>query len=96
MDIAPGNTEFMHRTISVDYVICVQGELELVLDSGETRVVRAGDIVIQRATMHSWRNPGKEWARVIASMMPATGAVGGGKVLDEDLAAFSADRVSSS
>ncbi|KAH1840907.1 hypothetical protein C8Q69DRAFT_251481 [Paecilomyces variotii] len=46
----------MHRTESLDYGVVIDGTTELVLDSGETRVLRKGDVFIQRGTAHSWRN----------------------------------------
>ena len=46
----------MHRTISLDYNVVIEGEIEVTLDSGEVRRLKAGDIIVQRGTMHSWRN----------------------------------------
>lgn len=46
----------MHRAISIDYGIVVDGVFELILDSGEKRVMRQGDVSIQRATAHKWKN----------------------------------------
>lgn len=42
--------------MSVDYGVVIEGEFELTLDSGETRIMRQGDVSVQRATAHSWRN----------------------------------------
>ena len=47
----------LHRTVSLDYGIMLEGEMEAILDSGETRLLRRGDIVVQRGTCHAWRNP---------------------------------------
>lgn len=66
VDFAPDYTCMMHRTQSVDYGIVVEGQIESVLDSGETQLMERGDVMVQRATMHAWRNPSKtEWARMI-------------------------------
>lgn len=46
----------MHRTQTLDYAIILSGEVELLLDSGEKRICKAGDCVVQRATMHAWKN----------------------------------------
>ena len=46
-----------HRTRTIDYVMIVSGELELVLDEGRT-TVGPGDIVVQRNTNHAWYNHG--------------------------------------
>ncbi len=57
VDLAPGSVSPMHRTSTIDYIIILSGELELELDDGVTRLVGAGDIVVQRGTIHRWRNP---------------------------------------
>lgn len=49
----------MHTTSTLDYVFIVDGALELGLESGETRVVKKGDSVVQRGTTHWWRNVSK-------------------------------------
>lgn len=33
-DLSPGGKSYMHRTVSIDYSICVQGELDHELDGG--------------------------------------------------------------
>ena len=48
----------MHRTVSLDYGVVLEGEVELVLDSGETRLMKRGDVSVQRGTNHAWRNMG--------------------------------------
>lgn len=79
-DFAPGYTSAMHRTVSVNYNFLIEGELEIVLDSGETRLLRPGDILVQRAVCHAWRNPSAtRWARLAAVSFPATGGPGGGE-----------------
>lgn len=66
VDMAPGMTSPMHRTVSLDYGIVIEGEIELVLDSGETRKMLPGDICVQRGTMHAWRNLSEtKWARML-------------------------------
>lgn len=44
-----------HRTATIDYIMMISGEVELVLDEGKT-TVRAGDLVVQRNTNHAWHN----------------------------------------
>jgi len=46
---------WFHKTPSLDYAIVLEGEIYAMLDSGET-LMRAGDVLIQRATSHSWSN----------------------------------------
>ena len=65
----PPDTESspMHRTVSLDIVILLVGEVELTLSNNETRTIKPGDMVIQRSTLHKWRNPSKtQWARMVA------------------------------
>ncbi|OAP65746.1 hypothetical protein AYL99_01718 [Fonsecaea erecta] len=57
VDMGPGATSPMHRTVSIDYGVVLEGEVELELDSGEKRRLTRGDIFVQRGTMHMWRNP---------------------------------------
>lgn len=46
----------IHDTPTLDYVIVIDGEVWLELDSGEQTCLRAGDVVIQQGTAHAWRN----------------------------------------
>ena len=45
----------MHITSTVDYLIVLKGEIYAVMDKGET-LLKAGDIMVQRGTNHSWHN----------------------------------------
>jgi quercetin dioxygenase-like cupin family protein len=56
VDFLPGCPASMHRTTSVDYGVVLEGQLELTLDSGEQRIMNRGDVCVQRATNHAWRN----------------------------------------
>jgi mannose-6-phosphate isomerase-like protein (cupin superfamily) len=44
-----------HQTHTVDYAICLEGEVYAMLDEGET-LMKAGDVLIQRGTHHAWSN----------------------------------------
>lgn len=57
VDMLPGGASPMHRTNSIDYGIVLSGEVELELDDGAATTARSGDIIVQRGTMHLWRNP---------------------------------------
>jgi quercetin dioxygenase-like cupin family protein len=54
--LAPGTRSPMHRTESLDYGICLEGECDMELDGGDVVTVRAGDVIIQRGTNHLWHN----------------------------------------
>jgi mannose-6-phosphate isomerase-like protein (cupin superfamily) len=43
----------MHRTSTVDYIIVLKGEIYAVMETGE-KLLKAGDVLIQRGTNHSW------------------------------------------
>ena len=62
-EFPPGVVSPMHRTQSVDYGIVLSGEMVLVLDDSE-RVLRAGDVVVQRGTDHRWENRSDQTARM--------------------------------
>ena len=53
----------MHKTDTVDYAICLEGEIWSVMDEGET-LMRAGDVLIQRGTNHAWANRSQKTARI--------------------------------
>lgn len=86
VDFAPGNPGLMHRTQSLDYGIVLEGEIEMLLDSGDTRTLKRGDIAVQRATMHAWRNPSQtEWTRMVFVLQDSQPLVVGGNQLEENL-----------
>ncbi|KAF5859004.1 hypothetical protein ETB97_003495 [Aspergillus alliaceus] len=69
LDMPPGSESPMHRTVSVDIVILLKGELELTLSNNDTRIIKPGDMVLQRSTLHKWRNTSDtEWVRIFAVM----------------------------
>lgn len=87
VDFAPGYACMMHRTVSVDYGIVLEGRVVSELDSGQTVTLGRGDVMVQRATMHAWRNPSTtKWSRMVFCLQdcepPRTKD---GQVLKEDL-----------
>ena len=56
VDMLPGGDSPMHRTNSIDYGIVLSGEVELELDDGAIETCGPGDIIVQRGTIHLWRN----------------------------------------
>ena len=48
-----------HTTATIDYGFILKGQIELLLDDG-SHFLSAGDVVVQRATRHAWRNPGPD------------------------------------
>lgn len=57
VDMLPGGVSPFHRSSSIDYGIVLAGAVELELDDGAVTTARAGDIIVQRGTIHLWRNP---------------------------------------
>jgi len=85
VDMPPGALSPMHRTVSLDYGVVLKGEIELILDSGEKRLMRQGDLSVQRGTMHAWRNTSStEWARMLYILIEAKPLNFEGKALGED------------
>jgi hypothetical protein len=86
VDYCPGNGGMMHRTHSLDYGIVLQGNVIMELDDGINVLLRPGDVAVQRATMHSWRNASEtEWARMLFVLQDCQPIVLDGKRIKEDL-----------
>jgi quercetin dioxygenase-like cupin family protein len=81
VEFAPGGYKFMHRTETVDYAICLKGECDLELDDGKTVHMKAGDICVQRGTMHAWVPTGSEPAVFAFVLIDAHPVEAGGKKL---------------
>lgn len=61
----------MHKTQTLDVIILITGDVDLLLDEGEAKTLKPGDVVIQRATNHAWVNRGKETALLVAVLVNA-------------------------
>jgi quercetin dioxygenase-like cupin family protein len=70
MDYPPGGEGVMHRTETLDYVVMVSGQIDLVTDDATVHL-RAGDVVVQRGTNHAWRNPYTQIARLAIVLVDA-------------------------
>ncbi len=81
--LPPGTRSPMHRTESLDYGICLEGECDMELDGGETVTVRAGDVVVQRGTNHLWHNRGTAPCRFAWILLDARAVEVGGRTLGE-------------
>ncbi|KAI1116260.1 NAD(P)-binding protein [Nemania sp. NC0429] len=56
IDFAPNEISPMHRALTIDYGVVLDGVFELILESGERKILQQGDVCIQRATGHQWKN----------------------------------------
>lgn len=70
IDFPPGNDAHMHRTETIDYVIVLEGEIQMGMDDS-TVTLKAGDILIQRGTNHAWANRSDKRARVAFVLIDA-------------------------
>ena len=57
IELLPGKQAYMHQTDTIDYLICMSGKCDMVLDENEKVDFKAGDVMIQRGTWHGWHNP---------------------------------------
>ncbi|KAI9739347.1 MAG: hypothetical protein M1834_007560 [Cirrosporium novae-zelandiae] len=71
VDIGPGATGPLHRTISLDFGVILKGEAVLELDDGTETVMKEGDVAVQRATYHGWHNRSTEPVRIMFVLVPA-------------------------
>lgn len=60
----------MHKTNTVDYIIILRGEIHAIMDASET-LLRAGDVLVQRGTNHSWSVRGTEPCILAAVLVSA-------------------------
>lgn len=83
LNVAPGAETPMHRTISLDFLVITKGEIDLELEGGETRTLKAGDFAVQRGTNHRWINRSGDWMQMIAFLLAAEPVTINGKMLPE-------------
>ena len=55
IEFAPGVAPRNHRTDSIDYAVVLAGEIDMTLDD-QVVTLRAGDVLVQRGTIHNWIN----------------------------------------
>jgi len=80
VEFGPGNAPRVHRTDSIDYAVVMSGEIDMELD--ETVVhLKAGDVLVQRGTIHNWVNNGSDPCVVAFVLIDAKPVTVGGKVL---------------
>lgn len=66
----PDNPGF-HTSDSIDYGVCLSGEMWLVLDEGQEARVTPGTVVVQRGTRHMWQNRSAEPATMLYVLVGA-------------------------
>jgi len=76
----PGVSPRNHRTDSIDYAVVMSGEIDMELDAGSVHL-KAGDVLVQRGTIHNWVNKGKEPCIIAFSLISAKSVSAGSKTL---------------
>jgi len=80
LELAPGAGPRNHRTDSVDYAVVMAGEIDMELDD-TTIHLKAGDVLVQRGTIHNWVNRGTVPCVIAFVLIAARPVTVGGKTL---------------
>ncbi len=80
VEFAPGVSPRVHRTDSIDYAVVVSGEIDMELDDSVVHL-KAGDVLVQRGTIHNWVNRGTAPCVIAFILIDAKAVKIGGKVL---------------
>lgn len=76
----PGVVPQRHRTDSIDDAVVIAGQTDMELD-GETVTLKAGDVLVQRGTIHNWVNRSNDAAVVAFVLVAAKPVTGGSRTL---------------
>jgi quercetin dioxygenase-like cupin family protein len=77
----PGCAPRNHRTDSIDYGVVISGEIDMDLDDDISVHLRAGDVLVQRGTIHNWVNNGAEPCVIASVLIDAQPVEVGGRAL---------------
>jgi quercetin dioxygenase-like cupin family protein len=77
----PGVAPRNHRTSSIDYAVVLEGEIDMEIDA-TTVTLRAGDVLVQRGTIHNWVNRGRGPCTIAFVLVDAKPVEAGGRALD--------------
>jgi quercetin dioxygenase-like cupin family protein len=80
LELAPGVSPRNHRTDSIDYAVVMSGEVDMELDDATVHL-KAGDVLVQRGTIHNWVNRGTAPCVIAFVLIAARPVTVGGKVL---------------
>lgn len=61
---------YQHRTASLDYCVVLDGEIHALVGD-EERLMRAGDVLVQRGTTHAWANRSDKPCQVLFVLIDA-------------------------
>jgi quercetin dioxygenase-like cupin family protein len=82
VSFGPGVSPRNHRTDSIDYAVVIAGEIDMELDDGKSVHLKAGDVLVQRGTIHNWVNKGTAPCVIAFTLVAAKPVTAGGKVLN--------------
>ena len=82
VEFSPGVAPRNHRTDSIDYAVVMSGEIDMELDDGVVAHLKAGDLLVQRGTIHNWVNKGKTPCQIAFVLVDAKPVAAGGKTLN--------------
>jgi len=77
----PVKHPMMHRSRTLDYAVVLSGEIDMQLDD-ETVHLKAGDVLVQRGTIHNWVNNGTVPCVIAFTLVSANPVSAGGKSLE--------------
>jgi mannose-6-phosphate isomerase-like protein (cupin superfamily) len=80
VSFGPGVSPRNHRTDSIDYAVVISGEIDMELDIGSVHL-KAGDVLVQRGTIHNWVNKGSAPCVIAFTLIAAKSVSAGGKLL---------------
>lgn len=83
IEFQPGVQARNHRTSSIDYAIVMSGEIDMEMD-GTAVHLKAGDVLVQRGTIHNWINNGTEACVIAFILIDARPVTAGGKRLEAE------------
>jgi quercetin dioxygenase-like cupin family protein len=81
VEFGPGVSPRNHRTDSIDYAVVISGEIDMQLDDSVV-TLRAGDVLVQRGTIHNWINKTDKPCVIAFVLVDAKPVQAGGKVLN--------------
>ena len=81
VEFAPGVAPRNHRTDSIDYAVVVSGEIDMELEDSVVHL-NAGDVLVQRGTIHNWVNRGTRPCVMAFILIDAKPVEVDGKVLN--------------
>jgi quercetin dioxygenase-like cupin family protein len=81
IEFAPGVAPRNHRTDSIDYAVVLSGEIDMAMDDSVVHL-EAGDVLVQRGTIHNWINRGTQPCVIAFVLIDANPAEVNGKVLN--------------